>query len=90
MAVRCFVAKALTGLRHYFQPHEFHLKFCERLAAGRSIGSGQIEGSCKNLLGCRLKQTSARRRPQRANRMAGLCTLIHSNQWNPCWKSLNT
>ncbi len=82
--------KALTGLRNYLQPHEFHLNYRERLAEGRSIGSGQIEGACKNLIGRRLKQTSARWRPQRANRMAGLCSIIYSNQWKHYWKSLNT
>lgn len=82
--------KSLTGLRNYFEPHEFHLHYSERLAEGRSIGSGQIEGACKNLIGRRLKQTSARWRIQRLNRMAGLCAIMYSNQWNPYWKSLNT
>ena len=44
----------------------------------------------KALIGRRLKQTSARWRIQRANRMAGLCSIIDSNQWKPYWKSLNT
>jgi len=31
--------------------------YADRLATGRSIGSGQIEGACKNMVGRRLKQT---------------------------------
>ena len=79
---------ALTGLRNYLAPHQFHLHYRERLAEGRSIGSGQIEGACKNLIGRRLKQTSARWRTQRVNRMAGLCSIMYSNQWNLYWQSL--
>ena len=54
----------------------------ERLMEGRSIGSGQIEGACKNLIGCRLKQTAAKWRVRRLNRMAGLCSIMYSKQWN--------
>ena len=32
-------------------------------------------------LGRRLKQTGARRRPRRVNRMASLCALLYSHQW---------
>ena len=77
--------QALQSLRDYLQPHEFHLDYPTRLADGRSIGSGQVEGACKNLIGRRLKQTGARWRPRRVNRMAGLCTLLYSHQWTDYW-----
>jgi len=51
-------------------------------AEGRSIGNGQVEGACKNLIGRRLKQTGARWRVRRVNNMATLCALFYGNQWN--------
>lgn len=69
-------------------PHQQHLHYAQRLASGRSIGSGQIEGACKNLIGRRLKANAARWRIRRVNRMAGLCSLLYSHQWNTYWQTL--
>lgn len=76
---------ALKSLQAYLQPHEHHLAYSQRLAEGKSIGSGQVEGACKNLIGRRLKQTGARWRPRRINRMTGLCSLLYSHQWTAYW-----
>lgn len=78
---------ALESLCNYLEPHEHHLDYRRRLATGQSIGSGQVEGACKNLIGRRLKQTGARWRPRRVNRMAGLCAIMYSKQWNLYWQS---
>ena len=75
----------LHALRNYLGKHVSHLDYAQRLHSGRSIGSGQVEGACKNLIGRRLKQTAARWRPQRLNRMAGLCSIMYSHQWNAYW-----
>ena len=56
-------------------------------AAGLPIGSGQVEGACKNLVGRRLKQTGARWRIRRLNRMASLCSLLYSDLWDQFWAS---
>ena len=72
----------------YLAAHACHLNDAQRLAEGRSIGSGQIEGACKNMIGRRLKQTGARWRVRRVNRMAGLCSLMYSNHWNTYWNHL--
>ena len=53
----------------------------------RSIGSGQIEGACKNLIGRRLKQTGARWKVRRVNRMAGLCSIMYSDLWKTYWNA---
>ena len=76
---------ALDELRNYLAPHAHHLNYAERLREGRSIGSGQIEGACKNMIGRRLKANAARWRTRRVNRMAGLCSLLYSDQWNAYW-----
>jgi hypothetical protein len=77
---------AVGDLRNYLANHQHHLHYAQRLASGQSIGSGQVEGGCKNLIGRRLKQTGARWRVRRVNRMAGLCSLMYSHQWKTYWE----
>ena len=76
---------ALDELRNDLAPHAPHLNYAERLREGRSIGSGQIEGACKNMIGRRRTANAARWRTRRVNRMAGLCSLLDSDQWNAYW-----
>lgn len=76
---------ALNELRNSLGHHVSHMHYAERLTEGRSIGSGQIEGACKNLIGRRLKQTAAKWRTRRLNRMAGLCVVLYSHQWAAFW-----
>ena len=75
-------AHQLDELEHYLDAHAEHLHYAQRLAEGRVIGSGQVEGACKHWIGRRLKQTGDRWPIDRANRMAGLCALKYSSQWN--------
>ena len=77
---------AVEALQGYLAKHQHHLHYSKRLAAGQSIGSGQVEGGCKNLIGRRLKQTGARWRVRRVNRQAGLCSLMYSHQWKTYWQ----
>jgi hypothetical protein len=79
--------EAVRLLRGYLTNHCGRLGYRERLAKGQSIGSGQVEGACKNLIGKRLKQTSARWRVRRANRMATLCSVLYGDQWNLYWNT---
>ena len=48
--------ESIRLLRGYLSGHRDRLGYAKRLAEGRSIGSGQVEGACKNLIGKRLKQ----------------------------------
>lgn len=88
-AVRGGQRAALSSLAEYLRPHEKRLNYSERLAAGRPIGSGMIEGACKNYLGRRLKQTGARWLIPNANRMAALGSLVYADQWTDYWASSN-
>jgi len=72
-------------LRGYLERHATRLNYRRRLAKGKSIGSGQVEGACKNLIGRRLKQTGARWRVRRVNNMATLCAILYGNQWKMYW-----
>ena len=79
--------ESLRLLRKYLSNHRGRLCYRERLSEGRSIGSGQVEGAYKNLIGKRLKQTGTRWRIRRLNRMAILCSIRCSDQWKPYWKT---
>jgi hypothetical protein len=77
----------LAGAAEYFRPHAAHLDYPGRRAAGRSIGSGLVEGACKQVVGRRLKQTGARWRVRRAERMATLCGLLYADLWETYWST---
>jgi hypothetical protein len=77
--------ESLESLRDYLGKHSDHLHYAERLAEGRSIGSGQVEGACKHMVGRRLKQTGARWKVPRVNRMATLCAILYSDHWDAYW-----
>jgi hypothetical protein len=78
---------SVDSLREYLRGNSERLNYAERLAAGRVIGSGLIEGACKNLVGRRLKQTGACWRLPQANRIATIAAILYSNQWNYAWKN---
>ena len=65
----------VSELVGYLTPHADHTAYRQRLAEGRSIGSGLVEGACKTAIGRRLKQTGARWKVRRQERMAALCCL---------------
>ena len=50
----------VDSLLEYLKNNAHRLSYAERLAAGRAIGSGLIEGACKNLIGkpCKLYSNS--------------------------------
>jgi len=72
--------EALRQLENYLVFHFGRLNDRERLAAGLSIGSGQVEGACKNLIGARLKQTGAKWRRERVDRMGIICSIYYGDQ----------
>jgi hypothetical protein len=78
--------QAVAEAGRYFARRAAYLGYAERLREGQSIGSGMVEGACKQVIGRRLKQTGARWRVRRANRMATLCCTLHSNTWVPYWQ----
>jgi hypothetical protein len=89
IAVRAPQRAALDELSGYLKPHAGRLNYRQRLAEGRPIGSGLIEGACKNYIGRRLKQTGARWLVENANRMATLGSLVYADQWTDYWENQN-
>ena len=78
---------AFDAMVAYFAKHTDRLNYCLRLKQGQAIGSGQIEGACKQMIGRRMKQTGARWTLANANRMAELCSLNDSDQWIHYWNA---
>jgi len=78
--------KALERVDGYLTWHKERLNYRERLSEGRAIGSGQIEGACKSMIGARLKQTGARWKRSRVNKMGVVCSLFYADQWDEYWK----
>jgi hypothetical protein len=68
----------------YFAKHTERLNYRERLASGRAIGSGAVEGQAKTL-GLRLKARGARWRKKNVRPMASLVCVRHSVQWQAYW-----
>ena len=56
-----------------------------RLAAGQPIGTGLIEGACKNTIAARLKINNPRWRVRRAEHTAALRCLQYSDLWDAYW-----
>jgi hypothetical protein len=79
VANRCGLEEATPGLLNYLCGHRERLNYAQRLARGEPIGSGMIEGACKQLIGKRMKQTGAQWTVKNANRMALLCSLAYSD-----------
>jgi hypothetical protein len=75
---------ALEELLGYAKNHVGRMCYRSRLAEGRSIGSGLIEGQVKTL-GLRLKARGARWVERNAENMAALVGLSHSTLWETYW-----
>jgi hypothetical protein len=76
--------RATDKLVSYFAKHTQRLNYRERLASGRAIGSGAVEGQAKTL-GLRLKARGARWRKKNVRPMASLICVRHSVQWDAYW-----
>ncbi len=78
---------ALDKLLTYLRPNRDRMWYADRLRDGQTIGSGIIEGGCKNTIGARLKLNSARWRLRRAERISALRCVEASNLWQTFWKT---
>lgn len=78
--------KAIQSLLTFLRPNRDRMWYRDRLAAGEPIGSGMIEGGCKNTIGARLKLNNARWRIRRAERIGMLRCVDASDQWQNFWK----
>jgi hypothetical protein len=77
--------KALESLLNYLTPNVDSLWYKQRLADGRPIGSGLIEGGNKTIVSNRLKLNSARWTPDHAEQITALRCLDYSGLWTQFW-----
>lgn len=77
--------KAIDSLLGYLEPNLDSLWYRQRLAGGRPIGSGLIEGANKTIVTNRLKLNSARWTTGHAEAMAALRCLDYSELWSDFW-----
>jgi hypothetical protein len=77
---------AMKGLKTCLDGNRDRMWYADRLADGKPIGSGAIEGACKKI-GSRLKLNSARWRVRRAERFGALLCLEYSGQLTAFWNS---
>lgn len=75
----------LRALAAYIGPHPTHLNYADRLAGGRSIGSGQVEGAITPLVNRRLKRTGARWRPEHVGPLVELVALVDTPDGHEAW-----
>jgi len=75
----------LIDLAAYLLKHPTRLGYASRLAAGRSIGSGLVEGTIKQLVNRRLKQTGARWKVRHVGPLVELAAMIETPDWNGLW-----
>ena len=78
---------ALDKLLGYLGDNRDSLWYRQRLRDGLPIGTGLIEGACKNTIGARLKANSARWRIRRVERIGALRCLDYSGHWENYWHS---
>jgi hypothetical protein len=76
---RAGLAAAAGEILNYFCGHRDRLNYAARLHRGEPIGSGLIEGACKQLIGRRMKQTGAQWDVDNANHMALLCSIAYAD-----------
>lgn len=77
--------KAIGSLLGYLESNLDSLWYRQRLAQGRPIGTGLIEGGCKTIVSNRLKLNNARWTDKHAEQMAALRCLDYSGLWNQFW-----
>ena len=77
--------KAVESLLGYLTPNVDSLWYKQRLAEGRPIGSGLIEGANKTIVSNRLKLNSARWTAEHAENIAALRCMDYSGLWSDYW-----
>jgi hypothetical protein len=75
----------LGSVLNYFAGQQERLGYALRLRRGQSIGSGLVEGSIKQLLNKRLKQTGARWRVEHVGPLVELGALAAGPEWQAFW-----
>jgi hypothetical protein len=79
--------EAIDGLLAYFAAHTARVGYAARLAAGRSIGSGAVEGLARQV-GDRLKCPGRGWLERSIDPMAALVCTVQTAEWEALWGSV--
>ncbi len=77
----------LVALAAYVAKHPTRVDYARRLASGRSIGSGAVDGTIQPEVNLRLKRTGARWRVEHVGPPVGLRALSHTPEWQTLWNA---
>ena len=77
---------ALGPVLNYLAGHRGRMNYVLRLRRGQSIGSGLVEGSIKQLLNVRMKQTGARWKVEHVGPLVELGAMAAGPEWDAFWK----
>jgi hypothetical protein len=69
----------------YFVNNRERMQYDKYLAMGLPIGSGVIEGTCKNLINDRMERSGMRWSPEGAEAILKLRSIFLTDQWNDFW-----
>lgn len=72
-------------MRNYFAGYRGRLNYALRLRRGQALGSGLVEGSMKQLLNKRVKQTGARWQVEQVGPFVELGALAAGPEWQAFW-----
>lgn len=75
----------LIATAAYLAKHPTRLAYAGRLAAGRSIGSGAVEGAIKQIVNLRMKRTGARWKVNHVGPLVELRALSTTPEWHNLW-----
>lgn len=75
----------LVSVSAYLANHPTHLDYVGRLASGRSIGSGAVEGAIKQWVNLRMKRSGARWRVEHVGPLVELRALYDTPEWDHLW-----
>jgi hypothetical protein len=78
---------ALGAVLNYFAGHQERLNYALHLRRGQSLGSGLVEGTIKQLLNKRVKQTGARWRVEHVGPFVELGALAAGPEWQAFWEN---
>jgi hypothetical protein len=78
---------ALADVLNYFAGHQERLNYALHLRRGQSLGSGLVEGSIKQLLNKRVKQTGARWKVEHVGPFVELGALAAGPEWHAFWEN---
>jgi hypothetical protein len=78
---------SLGSVLNYLCGHQDRLHYAARLRRGQSIGSGMVEGTIKQLLNIRMKQTGARWKVDHVGPFVEFGALVDETQWGKFWET---